>query len=321
MILTRPKVTIGVCVKNNAPTISETIRSIFEQDFPRELMELIIVDGYSEDGTLSIIKNHLKNSEIRFKIFREREGLGRARQIVVDNAEGEYIVWVDGDMVLSKNYVDELVKYMDQHFDVCIAKGKPSLNFISNLLGTLEAYSRAIGKIVHFSSDRAKHSGVLGTSGAIYRSKVIKAVGGFDKYIRGYCEDWDVELKVKDAGWSLKLFDAAEYMDYERCGITLKSLWNRYWKRGYDTYYFIHKNKNRRLIKHYRMFPPAAFVLGILHSQKLFKLTHKKEVFLLPLQYVFKMTAWYFGYITSHLNFYEPKCNKHFSEMRCQVVT
>jgi glycosyltransferase involved in cell wall biosynthesis len=317
-MLIRPKVTIGVCVKNNALTISETIKSIIRQDFPCELMELIIVDGYSNDGTLFIIENHLKNSEIRFKIFREREGLGGARQIVVDNAEGEYIVWVDGDMVLSKNYVNELVKYMDQHFDVGISKGKQSFDFASNLLGTLEAYSRAIGKIVHFSSDRAERSGVLGTSGAIYRTKVIKTVGGFDKDIRGYCEDWDVELKLRDAGWSLKLVDA-EYLDYERCGITLKSLWNRYWRRGYDTHYFIHKNKNRRLIKHYRMFPPAAFMLGILHSQKLFKLTHKKEVFLLPLQYVFKMTAWYFGYITSHLNFYEPKC-KHFSEMRCQVV-
>jgi glycosyltransferase involved in cell wall biosynthesis len=307
MILIKPKVTIGICVKNNAQTIGETIKSIIKQDFPRELMELIIVDGYSKDGTLSIIENQLQNSKIRFKVFREMEGLGNARQIVVDNAEGEYIVWVDGDMVLSKNYVNELVKYMDQHPNVGIAKGKPSLNFVSNLLGTLEAYSRAISKIVHFSSERAKRSGVLGTSGAIYRTKVINAVGGFDKDIKGYCEDWDVELKVRDAGWSLKLTNAAEYLDYERCGITLKSLWNRYWRRGYDTHYFIHKNKNRKLIKHYRMFPLAAFLTGFFHACVLFRLTYKKSVFLLPFQYLFKMTAWYFGFIRSHFNHYQPK--------------
>lgn len=306
MILTKPKVTIGVCVKNNALTIREAIESIIGQDFPKGLMEIIVVDGYSSDGTLSIIKNYLRNSETHVKIFCARGGLGRARQIVVDNAEGEYIVWVDGDMVLPKNYVKNLVQYTDQHFDVGIAKGTPSLSFSSNLLGTLEAYSRAIGKIVYFGSRKAIHSGVLGTSGAIYRTRIVRKIGGFDKDIRGYCEDWDVELKVKEAGFALQLVDS-EYLDYERCGLTWKNLWSRYWHRGYDTHYFIHKNKNKRLIKHYRMFPPAAFLAGILHAHALFRLTRKKIVFLLPFQYLFKMTAWYFGFIKSHLNNYQPK--------------
>jgi glycosyltransferase involved in cell wall biosynthesis len=304
--LTKPKVTIGVCVKNNAPTISEAIESIIKQDFPLDLMELIIVDGYSNDGTLSVIKKCLEKSDIRFGIFRERAGLGSARQIVVDNAEGDYILWVDGDMILSKYYVKKLVKFMDQHPNVGIAKGMQSLNFESNLIGTLEAYSRGINKIMHFGSDRVDNSGVLGTSGAIYRTKIIKAVGGFDRDIRGYCEDWDVELKVKEAGWLLKLVNA-EYLDYERCQLTLKNLWKRYWRRGYDTHYFVHKNKKRKLIKHYRMFPPAAFLAGFFHANELFRLTHRRCVFLLPFQYSFKMIAWYLGFIRSHINHYQPK--------------
>lgn len=302
----RLKVTIGVCVKNNASTIGEAIKSIFRQDFPHDLMEIIVVDGNSSDGTLSIIKEYLENSDIKFRVFCESAGLGSARQIVVDNAEGEYIIWVDGDMILSKNYVKKLVQYMDQHQNVGIAKGRMSLNFTSNLLGTLEAYSRAIGKIVHFGLGGTAPSGVLGTSGAIYRTKLSRALGGFDKDIRGYCEDWDVELKVRDAGWLLRLVDA-EYLDYERCGLSLRNLWNKYWRRGYDTHYFAHKYKNRKLIKHYRMFPPAASMAGFFHACKLFKLTRKKSVFLLPLQYLLKMTAWYFGYIKSHINHHQPR--------------
>ena len=50
----KPKVTVGMCVKNCAATIKEAIESVLNQDFPHELMELIIVDGNSEDETLSI---------------------------------------------------------------------------------------------------------------------------------------------------------------------------------------------------------------------------------------------------------------------------
>ena len=55
------KVTIGFCVKNAEQTVRDAIRSILKQDFPHEMMELIIVDGYSKDKTLSIIQNELSN--------------------------------------------------------------------------------------------------------------------------------------------------------------------------------------------------------------------------------------------------------------------
>jgi len=297
----KPKVTIGVCVKNGASTIQEAIDSIINQDFPREFMELIVVDGYSEDKTLSIVEESMKDTEIKSRIFCENKGLGYARQMVVDNAEGNYIVWVDGDMVISEDYVSKLVGLMERHPELGIAKGKQAWES-RNLLGTLEACSRAAGKMVDYSSEKAR-SKSLGTSGSIYRIEAVRQVGGFDANLRGYCEDWDLDIRVRAAGWSLRTIDA-KFLDYERRGLTWKNLWSRYWRRGYDTHFFLHKN--RGLLKHYRMFPPAAFLSGLLHVHTLYKLTHAKKVFLLPFQYVFKMTAWYVGFIRSHLDSYEP---------------
>jgi glycosyltransferase involved in cell wall biosynthesis len=298
----KSKVTIGVCVKNGASTIREAIESIINQDFPRESMELVVVDGYSKDKTLSIIEDSLKNTEIKSKIFYENKGLGYARQMVIDNAEGNYVVWVDGDMVISEDYVNKLVGFMERNPEVGIAKGKQIWES-SNLLGTLEAYSRAAGKMVDYRSEKAR-SKALGTSGSIYRIEAIKQVGGFDENLKGYCEDWDIEIKTRAAGWSLRTTDA-KYLDYERHGLTWKNLWSRYWLRGYYTHYFLHKN--RGLLKHYRMFPPAAFLSGLFQVHRLFKLTYQKAVFTLPFQHVFKMTAWYSGFIRSHLSSYEPK--------------
>lgn len=297
-----PEVTIGVVVRNNASTISEAIESIIEQDFQHELLELIVVDGSSSDETLSIIETSLENSLIRSRVFNENKGLGYARQIVVDNAVGEYIVWVDGDMVISRDYVSKLFEFMERHPEVGIAKGKQAMVSGGNLLATLESHSRAAGKLVDYNLKKAVTK-VLGTSGSIYRAEAIRQVGGFDEDLKGYCEDWDAEVKVRAAGWGLSTTDA-KYTDYERQRLTWKNLWQRYWLRGYYTHYFLHKN--RRLIKHYKMFPPASFVAGLLYASKLFKLTYRKMVFLLPFQHVFKYTAWYFGFLRSHGICYQP---------------
>jgi len=295
----KPKVTIGVCVRNGAATLREAIESIICQDYPHGFMEVIFVDDGSEDETLSIVKSYVPKMDMEVKVFHhEWKGLGYSRNVVVAEARGDFIVWVDGDMVLSRDFVSKLVEFMEQHPKAGIVKGKQSLQPGGNMLATLEAYSRAVGRMVDYQSEKAR-SKSLGTGGAIYRLEAIKQIGGFDENLRGYGEDSDVEVRLRMNGWSLATTDAF-FLDYERLKLTWKTLWSRYWLRGYYMHYFLHKNK--RFVKHFRMFPPAAFFLGFLHANKLFQMTRKKAVFLLPFQYVFKMTAWYIGFINSHMN-------------------
>jgi glycosyltransferase involved in cell wall biosynthesis len=294
----KPQVSIGVCVRNNADTIREAIESTLAQDFPHELMELIVVAGNSHDETLSVANEKLKNATLTVKIFTESNGLGYARQLVVDNAEGKYIVWVDGDMVISPSFVSKLFRYMEGNPEAGIVKGRQALEPGANLLATLEAYSRVAGKMIDYSSKKA-FSKVLGTSGCIYRIEAIRQAGGFDKNLRGYCEDWDAEIRVRAAGWRFSTIDV-KYHDYERNRLSWENLWKRYWLRGYYTHYFLQKYPS--LIRHYRMFPPAAFVAGFLNALKLFKLTKRKAVYLLPFQHFYKFTAWYVGFLANSLS-------------------
>jgi len=298
-----PKVTIGICVKNCEDYLTRTIDSVLEQTFPRKHMELIFVDDGSKDKTLEIIQGYIPKIKIAAKVFHTSwKGLGHARNIVVANASGKYVLWVDGDMFLSKDYVKTLVEFMEKYPKIGIAKGKQSLQSAADSLSTLETYSRAASRMVNYQSEEAR-SKTLGTGGSIYRIEAIKQVGGFAEDLRGYGEDWDLEIRVRDAGWSLFTVDA-EFFDYEWLGLTWSNLWRKYFIRGYYSHYFLHKNSG--LLKHYRMFPVAAFVAGFLSSSKLFRLTSRKLAFLLPIEQFFKTMAWYVGFIKSHLNSYEP---------------
>lgn len=217
--MSKPKVSVGICVKDGADSIGEAVDSVLSQDYPHTLMEILLVDGGSKDETIPIIQKHLSNSDIRFRIFfSSSRGLGFDRNIVIDNSLSEYIIWVDGDMLVPKEFVRVLVEFMEANSNYGIAKGKQALKPGANTLSTLESYSRAAGRLVDYTSTKGQTK-TLGTAGAIYRTTAIKKVGGFDENIRGYGEDWDIEIRIRKAGWLLQTVDIT-YEDYERFGLT-----------------------------------------------------------------------------------------------------
>jgi len=299
-----PKVTIGVCVRNCEGSVKDAIDSIITQDFPHDRIKVVFIDDGSEDRTLSIIQDYIHKMNMSTVVIHTSwKGLGYARNMVIANAEGDYILWVDGDMTLSRDFLRKLVEFMEKNSKAGIVKGRQALLPGRGLLATLEGYSRAAGRMVDYQSRKGRFKAV-GTGGALYRIKAVRQVGGFDDNLKGYNEDWDVELRLRQAGWSFHTLNVT-FHDYERYGLTWKSLWRRYWLRGYFTHYFLHKN--RGMIKHYRMLPPAAFLSGLLGSFTLFRLTRQKVIFFLAFQSTFKMTAWYMGFLRSHLDCYAPE--------------
>ena len=300
----KPQLTVGLCVRNCEKSVEAALDSILDQNFLHNQMELVLVDDGSEDSTLKIVQEFVSKIDIPTKVLHTSwKGLGHARNMVIANAGGKYILWVDGDMGLSQNYIAPLMEFMQKNTKAGIVKGKQSLTLGGNVLSILETCSRAAGRMVNYQSQKARFK-TLGTGGSIYRVEAIRQAGGFDENLRGYGEDSDAEIRVRTMGWSLHTLDV-EFSDFERYEMNWQSIWRRYWLRGYYSHYFHHKN--RGFISLYRMSPVAAFISGLLFSRRLYSLTKRKVIFLLPIQHLFKMSGWYAGFLRSHINRYEPK--------------
>jgi glycosyltransferase involved in cell wall biosynthesis len=286
-------VTIGVCVRDCEASITEAIVSVLGQDFPREIMELIVVDGCSRDKTLSIIEESLSRNHVKSRVFHENEGLGAARQVVADNANGDYIVWVDGDMSIPSNYVREQVEFMERNPPVGIAKGTPVYTG-NNLVSTLESIAFLLDRF------RGLKYWIMQTGGGIYRVEAIRRAGGFDRRIIGAMEDADIAGRICSLGW---IAAHSRPAFYHRPRQTWKALWQEYSWWGYGTHFLWHKYGKQATGLLFEL-PPVAFMIGVKRSVYAYRLTHKVVSLLLPVQFIFKKAAWCLGYVNGCLDGY-----------------
>jgi glycosyltransferase involved in cell wall biosynthesis len=292
-------VTVGVCVKNGASIIKKAIDSLCNQTFPSENVELIVVDGNSQDGTPKIIQNALKTDFGKVRIFQESSGLGIARQMVVERAGGKYIVWLDADMALAPDYLQNQVTFMEQHPEVGIAAGKYSVHIGHGLAADLENIVYAVDSVYGHQKNSAKFGYLPGAEGAIYRVEAVRGVGGFDVRINGAAEDTEMAYRVKANGWELA--ETKETFT-ESTRSSWQSLWNQYVWYGRGGHFIFHKDPNTLSLL--QMTPMAGFVAGILRSPGAYLLTHKRLFFLLPIHYTYKRLAWLFGFCNAHLKGY-----------------
>jgi len=281
------KVTVGMCVKNSERTIKGAIDGLLNQKYPREQMQVIIVDGCSTDRTLPIIKNVTSEMEMQVKILSDKgKGLGAARQTVVDNAKGDYIVFVDGDVELQEDFVQKQVDFMEKNPKVAGAVGRYMFKE-GNLLSTVWSLCRHVVP-------------PLGTDGTIFRLKALRQVEGFDKNIRGAAEDTDVILRIRRKGWAFSANEDAQF--YHNCRQSLKEFWKEQAWVGSGSHYLNHKHGCLNPL--WRIIPAGYLRFGLKLAIKSYGLTNRKTSFLIPPLMMLGNIAWWFGFIKAHMDGY-----------------
>lgn len=113
-----PFVTIGIPVYNIELYLEKCLDSIVNQTYKN--IEMILVDDGSTDGSRDICDQFAaKDSRIRV-IHVKNGGVSRARNIAIENAQGEYMAFVDGDDYIEPDMIECLIKLMNPESDLTI---------------------------------------------------------------------------------------------------------------------------------------------------------------------------------------------------------
>jgi cellulose synthase/poly-beta-1,6-N-acetylglucosamine synthase-like glycosyltransferase len=287
-----PDITIGFCVRNSERTVKNSLQSILNQDYPKKNTKIVIVDGNSTDRTMEIARKMLRESEVESEFCSdEGKGLGTARQIVLDHSQGKYVV-------VSPVFVRNQVKFMEDNSEIGVATGRYVFwkNARSALPGLLQSLSKYMGSVTY--KPTKEYHGLPPNDASIYRTNASKNVGGYDTAIRGAGEDEDIILRIINAGWQVSVNKEATYSAFSRQ--SLKSLWGEQVWFGKGKHFIRHKHKLHTLMP----IPPVFFIVGLRDGQAAYRLTGRKESFLLSTYYVFGTVAWWFGFINAHCSGY-----------------
>ncbi len=141
--MNNPKISVIVPVYNVEKYLPRCIDSILAQTFTD--FELLLVDDGSKDRSGEICDEYaMMDSHI--KIFhKENGGVSSARNLGLDKAKGEYIVYVDSDDWIGERHLEEMIKFKDNDIviggktvngDVCgIDKFEKNSIFIDGEIG------------------------------------------------------------------------------------------------------------------------------------------------------------------------------------------
>lgn len=107
------KASVLIAARNEEKNIGNLLKSLYNQTFSKKLFEVIIIDDHSEDETISVVENFLKeHKDINLKFFKaEKEGKKHAISQALHLAENELILVTDADCFLKETWIESIVNF------------------------------------------------------------------------------------------------------------------------------------------------------------------------------------------------------------------
>lgn len=173
-----PLVSVVITTKNEEKNIENCLKSILEQSYKN--IEVIVVDNNSSDKTKEIALRYTN------KVYDKGPERSAQRNYgMIDKSNGEYVMFVDADMILSSGLIKSCIEFIDEQ--KCLAL------HISEIVMGKSFWS----KVRRF--ERSFYDGTVIDGARFFRKDIFVKVGGFDETMSGP-EDWDIDKKIKAIG-------------------------------------------------------------------------------------------------------------------------
>jgi len=173
-------VSVIITTKNEQNCIENCLKSIKNQSYPKENLEIIVVDNDSTDRTKEIALKYTQ------KIFDSGPERSAQRNFGAGKTEGKYILYLDADMILSEDVIKNCVSEIESDSELA------GLYISEKIKG-----KGFWGKVRAF--ERGFYDGTVIDAVRFVRKSAFLKVGGFDESLTGP-EDWDFDKKIRKIG-------------------------------------------------------------------------------------------------------------------------
>ena len=255
-----PMVSIIAPCRNEAPFIEKAIRTILESNYSAELIELLVVDGMSTDGTREIVGKMAENDE-RIKLLdNPKKIVPSAMNIGIKASRGEYILRIDCHSTFASDYISKCI-------DLSLRTGADNVGgYIITLPGADTRIAKAI--MAATSSTFGVGNSTFRLSGpeqeadtvpfGTFQRELFDKIGLYDERL---VRNQDIELnsRIHKAGGRIVISPEIKIHYYNRP--THFGLWQQAFNNGLWNPYTVWLTGGGLSLRH---FIPMLFVLGLL---------------------------------------------------------
>lgn len=180
-----------MCTYNRKRLLERALTALFNQNFPKDQYEIVLIDDGSTDGTGEYVKTLDPPCPMTY-IHQQNSGLAKGRNQGIRHANGQIILFIDDDIVASPNLLAEHVKTHEQHMDHVVRGWVNHIHDLDNITGpqfNMQDFSTAFFWTSNVSASR-KH---------------LVQAGMFDEDFKEYgWEDLELGMRLKRLGLGMK---------------------------------------------------------------------------------------------------------------------
>ncbi len=191
----RPKVTILVPTYNESSVIRLKLENLTKLKYPKNLMQIIVVDSNSIDQTLGIVNDFVKNHrEIKTDVLieKERSGKSGALNLALKQCSGDVIIVSDADCFWPSDILEKALPYLADSEVVAISGPKILLNPKQSwVTKTEDSYLNSVN-LVKLGESKIGSTLLFEGGFSAYKKGVVKA---FDPYNTG-SDDCGTVIKI-----------------------------------------------------------------------------------------------------------------------------
>jgi len=263
-----PLVSIIMPVRNEAAYIERSLGAVLAQDYPADRLEILVVDGLSDDGTRQAVLAQATTRPGLRLIDNPRRIVPPGLNLGIAQARGEIIVRVDGHCEIAPDYVRHCVEHLLAGHDEqpIEAVGGPietvgETDTAQAIALAMSSWFGVGGSAFRTIDDRALL--VETVAFPAYRRRTLQRLGPFDEeMVRNQDDEYNYRL-LKSGGRILLTPDIRSRY-YSRSG--LRSLWRQYYQYGFWKVRVMQKHPRQMRL---RQFAPPALVAGLTGSAAL----------------------------------------------------
>lgn len=256
----RPFVSVIVPIRNERDFIQGCLNSILENDYPADRMEILVIDGESDDGTVDIVQR-MSSEDSRLQLLTNH----RRIQVValnqgIDAAIGDIILRVDGHAKVANDFISQSVNALVNHPE-CWCAGGIVETVNDTVLGKVIAAATSCPIGVGNSQFRIGHfEGHVDTVPfPAYWKWVFERIGPFDEeLVRN--EDDELNARVLEAGGKIYLSPSIRSQYFSRS--SFGKLWKQYYQYGVWRIRTVQKRGSASV----RYLVPLVFVMCVILS-------------------------------------------------------